>query len=797
MDYKTKIFGFGPDKLTQFAEPHTIERTARIEDDRLIMESEIDRRILRREELPQDGPQLETGYPLLDWAFLIARRDLECNFYEGGIYAGANFRHTSSWIRDTSYVSMMGVSCFYPEKMAKIFPRFLDEKLGEIQYEQYRGYYEDRYFSMTDHILWVLAVEKLCRVTGDDSMLVHGARYAAKTISRILNERLDRSSLLIAGGSSLFDGPTGFPDGFTGPDLRSCSTHLLYLRALKILEDLDGLPDAVRDEYRDLRAKLAEAIDRELWLEEDGYYAQLHHGECYREERLETLGNLMALGNPDISPEKAERITAAMLQHPYGLPALFPWYENRIVYHSESIWPFMMGVGLWALRERGEPVSPEILKASGLDLTYITAQILRTSMLEGTFMELLHARTGQGRYSPAQIWSVGAMFAIVENGIFGMRFHDDRLVFKPELPDFLQGRPVTLRDIVIRGKSVTLSISPDLKVSVDGHKLADNTLVFADWGMLEGKHDDRPIEIPTELYLNAEREADFPGSYVSVSADDWTLRMGPEEITVFPADEQAGSYGLTLQVTNESDEERTLDLRFGSPGAELYVTPNRMELSVKGGETISRTVRLGFEQPPVGFGGGLLRVGDAAGAVELEVPIRRFLTLDMAWRYKPMFKQKSLSYGREFKHYDYWDVLRAPMHADFRMGPYQGILWYAKKVMIPANWSGEDLVFYCGAMSDWDVTYFNGTVIGRTGSEEEGAHGAERRYTIPAELVKPGEINTLAVQVYCPGEKNGMYEGPLFLAKESDFEWAKSFGKQARDANYLPPMEQGGNDGND
>lgn len=40
MDYKTKIFGFGPDKLIQFAEPHTIERTARIEGDCLVMDSE-------------------------------------------------------------------------------------------------------------------------------------------------------------------------------------------------------------------------------------------------------------------------------------------------------------------------------------------------------------------------------------------------------------------------------------------------------------------------------------------------------------------------------------------------------------------------------------------------------------------------------------------------------------------------------------------------------------------------------------------------------------------------------------
>ena len=36
MTYRTDVFAFTDEALTQFAEPHTIERTARIAGDRLI-----------------------------------------------------------------------------------------------------------------------------------------------------------------------------------------------------------------------------------------------------------------------------------------------------------------------------------------------------------------------------------------------------------------------------------------------------------------------------------------------------------------------------------------------------------------------------------------------------------------------------------------------------------------------------------------------------------------------------------------------------------------------------------------
>ena len=777
MKYRTDVFGFTDDALTQFAESHAIERTARIDGGRLIMESAVDRRILRADELPADGPRLETGMPLMDWAFRIARRDIELNFYDGGMYAGLNFRHASTWVRDTSISALAGMAAFYGDRLEHILRSLLDSQRREITFEQYRGFYEDRYFSMTDHIIWVLAAEKLDRVRGRGTLLRDGAPYAGRTIDRMIRERFDADSGLFAGGSCFFDGHSGYPDGMTGPALRSSSTNLLYVLALRRLATLDGVGDDVRGAWADLRRRLADAIDRELWLDDRGWYAQFQYGLNYREERFETLGNLFALACEDVDDAKARRIVEAVAPDSYGLPTLKPWYADRIVYHAEAIWPFLTGIALWALRERSNRLQPP--PASGLDLTYLTAQLLRTALLEGSFMELLHCRTGQGRYSPSQVWSAAAMLAVVEHGLFGMRFEADRVVFAPAVPAFLEGRTITLRDFRLRDRTVALTLSPEGAVSVDGRPLADHVLRFDD----VPPRASLPIEIDTPPVVPA--PTPFRAETTAV-ADGVTLAADTTEIIIFPADEQIGSYRVGLRLSNTSDAPRSVSLACGCPG--LTVRPARLDLAVEPGKAVDAEVRVGFDQPPVQFGGADLSVEEATQGLCLAIPVRRLLTLDCSWRFKPLFKERSRGYEKDFRHYDVWDMLRVPMRAEFRLGPYVGTLWLARKPVIPASWAGRDLVFYAGGMSDWDITYFNGTEIGRTGSDDAPAGDRPRRYRIAAELVKPGAVNTIAVKLWCSGANSGIHTGPVVLAPEDRIDWAIAAGRQVTEANSLPEV---------
>lgn len=87
---------------------------------------------------------------------------------------------------------------------------------------------------------------------------------------------------------------------------------------------------------------------------------------------------------------------------------------------------------------------------------------------------------------------------------------------------------------------------------------------------------------------------------------------------------------------------------------------------------------------------------------------------------------------------------------------FDGIAWYRKRIEIPEDWEGQDLILSLGAVDDNEETWFNGVKVGAT----EGA-GTARRYHIPGSQVKSGEA-ILTVRVLDTGGLGG------FMGDKSD-----------------------------
>ena len=88
-----------------------------------------------------------------------------------------------------------------------------------------------------------------------------------------------------------------------------------------------------------------------------------------------------------------------------------------------------------------------------------------------------------------------------------------------------------------------------------------------------------------------------------------------------------------------------------------------------------------------------------------------------------------------------------------------GAVWIRRKVDLPEELAGKDLILNFGAVDKHDITYFNGVEIGRTGGGIEASYWDKpRKYVVPGKLVKSGE-NTLAVRAYS-FSYDGAFTGP-------------------------------------
>lgn len=112
-----------------------------------------------------------------------------------------------------------------------------------------------------------------------------------------------------------------------------------------------------------------------------------------------------------------------------------------------------------------------------------------------------------------------------------------------------------------------------------------------------------------------------------------------------------------------------------------------------------------------------------------------------------------------------WESIGVPSSWENQGFPgYNGFAWYRKQVTIPSALKTSPLVLSLGYIDDVDEVYFNGVKIGGKGSFPPNfwtAYNAERKYAIPAELVKFDQFNTIAVRVYDSQIEGGIVSGQV------------------------------------
>jgi len=108
-----------------------------------------------------------------------------------------------------------------------------------------------------------------------------------------------------------------------------------------------------------------------------------------------------------------------------------------------------------------------------------------------------------------------------------------------------------------------------------------------------------------------------------------------------------------------------------------------------------------------------------------------------------------------------WKYMNLPgLWEGSELPDFNGFVWFRKTIEIPADWHGKELTLSLGAIDDNEVTYFNGTEIGKT-----QGYSTIRKYTIPAKLVKKGKA-VITVRVTDTGGEGGFHgeESNMYIA---------------------------------
>jgi len=401
-------------------------------------------------------PQFSSAHGLIDAVYRMALDDsLKCVNEAGAFGAGAAF---GVWVRDSAYAALLSTAMVFPEATKRSLEATVIE--GEtVRPEQLYAIHQGVPYSMSDFVVWVPAAWEYAKVTGDVAFIERHYDEMTRTIDLARRLKFDPVDGLYTGGCSFFDGHNGYPEGTTGRNiLKGTSTNVLHFAANVALARMGAmLGKPARDRFQFLRHayQLKDSINDKLWLASKGFYAQLKVGLAPPVERSEGLGEALAILMGVTTPEQTRALLAGIPDSEWGMPSVWPVYGDRVLYHDQSVWPFVES--FWSLANARRHDPGRLMKG--------IAVLTQMAALELTFKELTRLDDGDGIGSDNQLWSAAGYLGLVLHGLFGLEADSAGLVISPTVPEAFAGgiSLVGLRwrdavlDIEVTGSGTTVS----------------------------------------------------------------------------------------------------------------------------------------------------------------------------------------------------------------------------------------------------------------------------------------------------------------------------------------------------
>jgi len=399
-------------------------------------------------------PQYKSGYLIADAIYNMSVEEMikavepDSTFRTGKEWAGV-------WTRDVSYSIILSMAYLQPQVAKNSLLRKVNKKKRIIQDTGTGGAYP----CSTDRIVWAVAAWEIYKATADKDWLKQAFEIIQNTIEDDMKVAYDPVTGLVKGESSFLDWrEQTYPKWMQPADIyesETLGTNAVHYQANVILADMAALLSntKVSAKYEANAAKIKAGINRHLWMNDKGYYAQYLYGRNFKiaSPKSEALGEALCVifGIADAAQQSS--IISKTPVTDFGITCIYPQIPGLPPYHNNAAWPFVQSY--WALASA--KVANENSVMESIAAIYRPAAMFLTN--KENFVADGGDFAGTVINSSNMLWSLSGNLSMIHKIIFGITFQPGKLVFHPFVPLALKGNR-SLTNFKYRNATLNISM---------------------------------------------------------------------------------------------------------------------------------------------------------------------------------------------------------------------------------------------------------------------------------------------------------------------------------------------------
>ncbi len=426
-------------------------------------------------------PAYHSEQPIVDALFNLSLEEALKNIEPDSTFrTGAKWGGV--WTRDISYSILLAFAYHEPE-VAKIS---LMKKVNRRRIIQDTGS-GGAWPVSSDRTTWALAAWEIYKVTGDTSWLRNAYEIISNSVEDDARVVGITETGMYSGESSFLDWrEQTYPKWMDNKDIyvsENLGTNAVHYQVHNILAQMAAALGIDGSKYAATAVTIREGINRHLWMEDKGYYAQYLYGRMglTPSPRFEALGEALAILFDVADKGRARTIVQRSPLTPYGVTCIYPQIPNIPPYHNNGIWPFVQSFWNLAAAKAGN----EKALNHGLAALYRAGALFLTNYENFVAQDGDYAGTEIN--SDRMLWSMAGNLAMVHRVFAGLQFEPNGIRFQPAVPAAYKGKK-TLSNFKYRNAVLDIEVNGTgnriASISLDGQPLAEPFLSSS----ISGKH---------------------------------------------------------------------------------------------------------------------------------------------------------------------------------------------------------------------------------------------------------------------------------------------------------------------